>query len=52
MLEDLIFALLEATTTKEKERAYKRLERVGVDRISADQMAKEFYSEYKGGTAE
>lgn len=35
--------LVQAVDPKEKERAYRRLERVGVDRITADVMAAEFY---------
>ena len=46
MLMDLILLLLEASTEKEKERAYRNLEKVGVDRRTADMMAAEFY---KGG---
>lgn len=47
MLQDLIMELVIAVTPKEKERAYRRLEKVGVDRISADVMAAEFYKEEK-----
>lgn len=47
MLMDLVMELLEATDKKSKERAYKRLERVGVDRRTADVMAAQFY--WKGG---
>lgn len=47
MLQELIMELVIAVTPKEKERAYRRLERVGVDRISADKMAAEFYKEEK-----
>lgn len=43
MLEDLIIALLIAWDRKEKERAYRNLERVGVDRATADAMAAEYY---------
>ena len=42
---DLLMNLIEAVDPKEKERAYKNLERVGVDRITADVMAAEFYKE-------
>lgn len=48
MLFDLIMDLLTAGDVKEKERAYRRLEKVGVDRVSADVMAAEFYKEGKG----
>lgn len=43
MLEDLIIALLIAGDKKEKERAYRNLERVGVDRTTADMIAAEYY---------
>lgn len=50
MLGDLIFDLLEAGEDPElKERAYRNLERVGVDRRTADVIAKDFY---KGGGEE
>ena len=42
MLMDLVMDLVIAVDPKEKERAYKRLERVGVDRATADVMASEF----------
>lgn len=48
MLSDLIMELVTATEKQDKERAYRRLERVGVDRISADVMAREFSEEMKG----
>ena len=47
MLGDLIMNLLIAVDEKEKERAYRQLEKVGVDRASADAMAAEFYQEDK-----
>lgn len=43
MLEDLIIALLIASNKREKERAYRNLERVGVDRVTADVIAAEYY---------
>ena len=43
MLMDLVMALVTATDPKEKEHAYRNLERVGVDRYSANLMAAEFY---------
>ena len=43
MLEDLIIALLIAGDRKEKERAYRNLERVGVDRVTEDMIAAEYY---------
>ena len=45
MLMDLIMALVEAVDPKDKEKAYRRLEKVGVDRKTADIMAAEFYKE-------
>ena len=45
MLMDLVMALVEAVDPKDKERAYRRLEKVGVDRKTADIMAAEFYKE-------
>ncbi len=47
MLQDLIMELVIAVTPKAKERAYRNLERVGVDRITADIMAAEFNNEWK-----
>ena len=40
MLFDLIMDLL---TAGEKERAYRRFERMGIDQMCADNMAAEFY---------
>ena len=45
MLMDLVMALVEAVDPKDKEKAYRRLEKVGVDRKTADIMASEFYKE-------
>ena len=45
MLMDLVMALVEAVDPKDKDRAYRRLEKVGVDRKTADIMAAEFYKE-------
>ena len=42
MLIDLVMALVIAVDKKEKERAYLNLEKVGVDRVTADVMAAEF----------
>lgn len=47
MLMDLIMDLVEAVDPKDKERAYRKLEKVGVDRRTADAMAAEFYKEAK-----
>lgn len=45
MVMELILNLLEAGGKCEKEKAYRRLERFGVDRATADVMAAEFYKE-------
>lgn len=44
MLSDLIMNLVTASDPKDKEKAYRMLERVGVDRRSADAIVKECYS--------
>ena len=44
MMLDLIMELVAACDNKDKERAYRKLERVGVDRVTADEMAAEFYT--------
>lgn len=41
MLYDLLIDLICASTPQDKERAYKQLERVGVDRATANVMAAE-----------
>lgn len=41
MLSDLITDLIRAKTPKEKEAAYRQLEKLGVDRITADVIADE-----------
>lgn len=46
MMFDLLMELLTAGDAKERERAYRRLERVGVDKASSDKMAAEFYNEW------
>jgi len=46
MMFDLLMELLTAGDAKEKERAYRRLEQVGVDKMTADEMAAEFYKEW------
>ena len=43
MLMDLVMNLVIASDKKEKEKAYRALEKVGVDRRTANVMAKEFY---------
>ena len=45
MLMDLVMELVTAADDKDKERAYRKLEKVGVDRITADIMAAEFWKE-------
>lgn len=46
MLEDLIMELLTAADEDEKKEAYRRLEQVGIDKKTADEMAAHYY---KGG---
>lgn len=46
MIMELVMNLVQAVDPKEKELAYRRLERTGIDRETADLMAAEFY---KGG---
>lgn len=41
MLSDLIIALRSAKTAEEKEKAYRQLERVGMDKMTADIVAAE-----------
>lgn len=41
MLNDLIMDLRAANTAAEKEKAYRRLEQVGMDRMTADIVAAE-----------
>lgn len=48
MLQDLIMELLTAGDKEEKEKAYQRLERVGIDCKTADELAAHFYQ--KGGS--
>lgn len=47
MLSDLITDLIRAKTPKEKEAAYRRLEKLGVDRITADIAADELRKEVR-----
>ncbi len=47
MLMDLVMDLVIAVDPKEKERAYRNLEKVGVDRRTADVMASEFMKKEK-----
>ena len=45
MLMELVMELVVSTEAKEKERVYRKLEKVGVDRMTADIMAAEFWKE-------
>lgn len=45
MLSDMIAALITAETEKERETAYRNLEKVGVDRMTADLLAREMLDE-------
>ena len=45
MLMELVMDLVIAVDPQDKERAYRRLEKVGVDRATADIMAAEFYKD-------
>ena len=47
MVMELVMELVIAVDTKDKERAYRNLEKVGIDRRTADGMAAEFYKEEK-----
>lgn len=47
MLEDMVRELVNARTPKEKEKAYRKLERVGMDRMTADIIADEMRKEQK-----
>lgn len=47
MLLDLINALINAETEKDKERAYRNLEKVGMDRVSANCIMQEMLKESK-----
>lgn len=47
MLSDLITDLIRAKTPKEKEVAYRRLEKLGVDRFTADVAAEELRKEVR-----
>ena len=43
MMQEMIIDLLSVGDKKEKEKVYRRLERIGVDRVAADKMASELY---------
>ena len=45
MLSDMIADLITEKTEKERETAYKNLEKVGVDRMTADLLAREMLDE-------
>lgn len=42
MLEDMLLAVVNAKDNKEKETAYKNLERVGIDRRTANVLVNEY----------
>lgn len=42
MLQELLMDLVTAADPKEKEKVYRRLERIGVDRLTAKVLEKEF----------
>ena len=42
MMMELVMALLETVEPQDKEWAYRKLEMMGVDRMTADRMAAEF----------
>lgn len=42
MLTDLVMELVTAADPKDRERAYRNLEKAGIDRRAADEMAAEF----------
>ena len=42
MLTDLVMELVTAADPKDRERAYRNLEKAGIDRLAADEMAAEF----------
>jgi hypothetical protein len=41
MLYDILFSLKQANTEKEKEKLYKQLEKLGMDRITINTLLKE-----------
>lgn len=47
MLNEYIMELVTASEAKDRERTYRKLERIGVDRASADEMASYFILEEK-----
>ena len=46
-LEDMISDIINAANAKEREKAYRILERVGMDRYTANVLAKELYKTLK-----
>lgn len=52
MLNNLIENLAKAKNTRESERAYRQLERVGVDKFTADILVKELNTSKGGKTNE
>lgn len=47
MMMELVMNLVQSVDPKEKERAYRCLERFGIDRATSDMMVAEFYKEAK-----
>lgn len=47
MMEDLIMELVTAVGEEDKAGAYEQLERLGIDRKTADEMAGYFYGEVR-----
>ena len=48
MLTDLVMELVTAADPKDRERAYRNLEKAGIDRRAADEMAAEFTGKEDG----
>ena len=51
MMYELIMDLLTAGDLKEREKIYRKLERLGIDRTIANMMATEIYSRWEDGDA-
>ena len=45
MLMELVMELVVTVDAKERERTYRKIEKLGVDRATADLMASEFHKE-------
>lgn len=48
MLWDLVLRLAEATDSSDKENAYKKLERIGIDRDTADKIVANLIQDVEG----